>query len=702
MAINPNEISTTRVGNLPASALNLTDIIPHEVGTILTRSTIQDLSDFIANYIGAGDGLSFNPITILDGGTLPDSSSNEWILVGRGTFHNIGGSPDIITTEELNVLTSNGSFWSLSVQVPINVELAGIVQTIREGETETTPSEDAIFNALALKANTSDFSYSNLLMPEWVAGSYIEDKAVRYYKDGFSYIFASEISNNTSEPQLIKSTKPWTNYIGVYAGGWDIATAYVANDIVIWNSFVYKCITANTGQDPYNMPPPYWVKLGNYSGVFSPSTIYSTYDVVVESLNIHVSNLNNNNYALLDDKNHYWREIKTNNLQINCWGDSLTYGTGSTLNENYPDILSRKTGFNVVGFGVPGETSTEIKARFLARPDLFKNPTIIWAGRNNNAYPTVVKDDISEMVASLGHEKYLVLGIPADTTEGQTGILSLNSDLKAIYKDNFIDVFEYLVNNYNPSIPQDITDYGNHDTPFSLRSDWLHLNDYGYAKVAKIISTKLDFLVSNSQKQLSHLNCGGLQISGNNASPQKLKSVEIGYKDDVEDLGFVQAYDRVNEVIKPLSIGYTTGSETRINENTGVLLIGKNTNDGVNSVQVLGNSYFDGKSTFKGDGDPVILEAESLNAAISLFFKNSASANRGYVGFPSTSSANMFVNNNEGDIYVNPEASSSSFIFGKVKFDIAKIPTYADNTAAASLPSGQVYRTSTGVLMIKY
>jgi hypothetical protein len=34
--------------------------------------------------------------------------------------------------------------------------------------------------------------------------------------------------------------------------------------------------------------------------------------------------------------------------------------------------------------------------------------------------------------------------------------------------------------------------------------------------------------------------------------------------------------------------------------------------------------------------------------------------------------------------------------------DVTLIPVYADNAAAASLPSGTIYRTSTGVLMIKY
>jgi len=55
---------------------------------------------------------------------------------------------NITTTEELNALTSNGTYWSLAVEIPIDVSLAGITQNIRSGYTQTVPSEDAVFRAL--------------------------------------------------------------------------------------------------------------------------------------------------------------------------------------------------------------------------------------------------------------------------------------------------------------------------------------------------------------------------------------------------------------------------------------------------------------------------------------------------------------------------------------------------------------------------
>ena len=154
--IDPLEISTIRVGQLPSASISLTDNIPHEVGSKLHRATIEELSVFIATYIGTVGGVGFRPVTVTDGQTLPTTTQKEWILVGKGTFYNVNGGTTIVTTEELNAIMSDGSIWSLGVEIPIVAELIGIVQTIRESFTTTAPSEDAVFKALALKANILD------------------------------------------------------------------------------------------------------------------------------------------------------------------------------------------------------------------------------------------------------------------------------------------------------------------------------------------------------------------------------------------------------------------------------------------------------------------------------------------------------------------------------------------------------------------
>ena len=158
--IDPLEISTIRVGQLPSASISLTDNIPHEIGSELHRATIEELSIFIATYVGTVGGVGFRPVTVTDGQTLPTTTKKEWILVGKGAFYNVNGGATIVTTEELNAIMSDGFTWSLGVEIPIAAELIGIVQTIRESFTTTAPSEDAVFKALALKANILDIPIS--------------------------------------------------------------------------------------------------------------------------------------------------------------------------------------------------------------------------------------------------------------------------------------------------------------------------------------------------------------------------------------------------------------------------------------------------------------------------------------------------------------------------------------------------------------
>lgn len=149
--IDPLVISTIRVGELPNAPFNLTDKIPHEVGVDLKSGTIEELSTFISAYIGATDAVGFRAISVTDGQTLPTTTKEEFILVGKGTFYNVAGGSTIICTEELNAIVSNGSFWFIGVEIPVNIELSGVSQFIRQGFLDTTPSEDAVYDALELK-----------------------------------------------------------------------------------------------------------------------------------------------------------------------------------------------------------------------------------------------------------------------------------------------------------------------------------------------------------------------------------------------------------------------------------------------------------------------------------------------------------------------------------------------------------------------
>ena len=157
--IDPLLISTIRTGQLVEAPFNLTDNIPHEVGTDLRRGTISDLATFISVIIGASGGISFLPISVTDGQLLPNTTGNEWFLAGKGTYTQSGGFPDIACVEELNVIIGNGVNWSLGVSIPIVVDppAAMISQTITSGVTNYSPSENAVFLALQSIRPTLEF-----------------------------------------------------------------------------------------------------------------------------------------------------------------------------------------------------------------------------------------------------------------------------------------------------------------------------------------------------------------------------------------------------------------------------------------------------------------------------------------------------------------------------------------------------------------
>jgi lysophospholipase L1-like esterase len=183
---------------------------------------------------------------------------------------------------------------------------------------------------------------------------------------------------------------------------------------------------------------------------------------------------------------------------IACWGDSLTQGAGgkafaSFLQENYKDR-------HVFNYGMGGQTSSQIKNRFMAGQDKWADVTIIWAGRNNFGKPAQVLGDIADMVSKLRTRRFLILGVlnmnvEIKGTSADRIISRLNSDLAAAYPSNFIDMRSALVAAYDPKSPQDVADHANDVPPSSLRSDKIHLNSAGYEFVSKKIT---DFFNQNN------------------------------------------------------------------------------------------------------------------------------------------------------------------------------------------------------------
>lgn len=136
---------------------------------------------------------------------------------------------------------------------------------------------------------------------------------------------------------------------------------------------------------------------------------------------------------------------------------------------------------------------------------------VLWYGRNNfwtgrTDFDNAKAEVKSALAATIGNlkavnKKFIVMGVLTDNkeaewagTEKYKAITSLNEELKALYPRNFIDIRRHLVRSYNPARPQDVIDFGHDVTPTSLLSDTLHLNEAGYAVVARVV---YNFIIQN-------------------------------------------------------------------------------------------------------------------------------------------------------------------------------------------------------------
>lgn len=150
MAINPDNITTIRVDQLPEDTLNLTNDFAHSNGTDLKRATIQSLVDLISAAIGSSSGVGYLALSVTDGQQLPDVPTDpSFFLAGAGTYLNINGYPDVICTENLNAIMSLTDHWELAVEIPIN-PLSGTVESVTGSAVDNTDPLNPVINTTAV------------------------------------------------------------------------------------------------------------------------------------------------------------------------------------------------------------------------------------------------------------------------------------------------------------------------------------------------------------------------------------------------------------------------------------------------------------------------------------------------------------------------------------------------------------------------
>ena len=217
-----------------------------------------------------------------------------------------------------------------------------------------------------------------------------------------------------------------------------------------------------------------------------------------------------------------------NTIQFAAWGDSLTAGCEATTpstNCSYPYALSQDLNTTVFNGGVGGETSTQIAARQTAETGDYGYCQIIWAGRNNYSSQATVLADIATMVGNLTSPKcFLVLsilnGYGNSESKGQSNynlIIALNQAIQAAYPNNYLDIREALVADYDPTNPEDQYDYTLDVPPSSLRALELQgtiTQDINATQTSFTVSTcPLYGAMTIGLEKITAITCSGTTVS---------------------------------------------------------------------------------------------------------------------------------------------------------------------------------------------
>ena len=169
-------------------------------------------------------------------------------------------------------------------------------------------------------------------------------------------------------------------------------------------------------------------------------------------------------------------------------GDSLSYGTGANLGantgEDYPTLLAKSTGWNMINEGVPGDTTAGGLARL---PDLLEvyqpKLLIVELGGNDLLHQTAPAEVTGNLKAILSLAK--AQGI-------QTVLVAIPaiSPLKAAV-GNLSDhpLYEKLAKETNTPLIADV--FSDVLSDRTLKADQIHANAKGYAVVSEQFGEEL-------------------------------------------------------------------------------------------------------------------------------------------------------------------------------------------------------------------
>jgi lysophospholipase L1-like esterase len=166
------------------------------------------------------------------------------------------------------------------------------------------------------------------------------------------------------------------------------------------------------------------------------------------------------------------------NEVVLAFGDSLTHGTGAAQSESYPAVLERLIGRKVVAAGVPGEVSEAGLARLPGALEQVQPRLLILCHGGNDFLRKLPEGQAAANVRAmvrLARDKgvdVVLVGVPK---------LGLTGSPAAFYADI---AREFRIPYEGGALKAVLTDN-------ALKSDWVHPNAQGYARIAAAVADLL-------------------------------------------------------------------------------------------------------------------------------------------------------------------------------------------------------------------
>lgn len=175
------------------------------------------------------------------------------------------------------------------------------------------------------------------------------------------------------------------------------------------------------------------------------------------------------------------------NNTIIAFGDSLVEGRGSTQNNDFITLLSKKISKPILNYGIPSNTTAD----GLARVDqiIEQNPGTVLLLLGGNDYLRKVPkqqtfDNLEKIISKLHAQGIFVILLGV-----RGGILT----------DGFDNSFENLADKMNvPLVPNVLSGLFGNDT---YMSDTVHPNDAGYAKIAEKVYNEVGKYLDKQKAQ---------------------------------------------------------------------------------------------------------------------------------------------------------------------------------------------------------